>query len=80
MSVREMLIAFEKAVGRQIPAKVTARRPGDVGECFANPRRAEEQLGWKADRSIDEMAQDTWRWQSNNPDGYPEEPPPASGD
>jgi len=80
VSVREMLMAFEKAVGHQIPAKVTTRRPGDVGECFANPRRAEEQLGWKADRSIDEMAQDTWRWQSNNPDGYPEEPPPTSGD
>lgn len=69
-SVLEMVKAFEKASGRPIPYKIVDRRPGDIAECYADPTRAAELLGWKAERGIDTMCADAWRWQSNNPDGY----------
>ena len=70
-SVLELLHAFERAVGRELPHEIVDRRPGDVAESYADPRKAEAELGWKATRTIDDMCVDTWRWQSNNPDGYP---------
>ena len=70
-SVMEMLAAFERAAGKEIPYQVVARRPGDVPTSYADPSKAERELGWKATRGIDEMCADTWRWQSLNPQGYP---------
>jgi UDP-glucose 4-epimerase len=69
-SVLEMLGAFEDAAGKIIPFKVVERRPGDIPTSYADPSKAERELGWKATRSIDEMCIDTWRWQSLNPQGY----------
>jgi UDP-glucose 4-epimerase len=69
-SVMEMLAAFERAAGKHIPYQVMARRPGDVPTSYADPSKAERELGWKAIRGIDEMCADTWRWQSLNPQGY----------
>ncbi len=69
-SVLEMIRAFEKASGRTVPFQFAPRRPGDVAACYADPSLAEKELGWKATRSIDEMCADTWRWQSQNPNGY----------
>ena len=72
-SVLEMVTAFEKASGRNIPYKITARRPGDIGVCYADPTKARVELGWVAERGIEEMCEDSWRWQFNNPNGYEEE-------
>ncbi len=69
-SVLEMIEAFEKASGKEIPYTITDRRPGDIAECFADPSKAEKELGWKAERGIDDMCSDTWNWQSKNPKGY----------
>ncbi|WP_456387332.1 UDP-glucose 4-epimerase GalE [Desulfolithobacter sp.] len=69
-SVLDMVQAFEKASGRKIPYRITDRRPGDIARCFADPGLAEKELDWKATRSIEEMCEDTWRWQSMNPRGY----------
>lgn len=69
-SVREVLAAFERACGRRLPYKVTARRAGDVAVSYADPGKANRELGWYAERSLDDICQDTWRWQSLNPDGY----------
>ncbi len=69
-SVLEMVKAFEQASGRSIPYKVISRRPGDIAACYADPSRAKNELGWSADRDIDEMCADVWRWQSANPNGY----------
>ncbi|NAX21946.1 UDP-glucose 4-epimerase GalE [Vibrio sp. V39_P1S14PM300] len=71
-SVLEMVHAFEQASGKPVPYQLTDRRPGDIAECWADPAKAEAELGWKATRSLDEMTQDTWRWQSQNPQGYPD--------
>ena len=70
-SVLEMLHAFEKASGKTIPYQITDRRPGDIATCYADPTLAEKILGWKAARSLEDMCADTWRWQSQNPAGYP---------
>jgi UDP-glucose 4-epimerase len=70
-SVLEMVAAFEQASGRRIPYVVTARRPGDVPACFADPSKAARELGWRAERDILEMCEDTWRWQVDNPEGFP---------
>jgi len=70
-SVLEMLHAFEKASGKTIPYQITDRRPGDIAACYADPSLAEKMLAWKAARSLEEMCADTWRWQSQNPTGYP---------
>ncbi|ASM96572.1 UDP-glucose 4-epimerase GalE [Vibrio vulnificus] len=69
-SVLEMVAAFEKAAQRPIPYEIKPRRAGDIAECWANPAYAEQVLGWKATRSLETMVVDTWRWQSNNPNGY----------
>jgi UDP-glucose 4-epimerase len=69
-SVFEMIDAFSKASGREIPYRITERRPGDAPECYADPAKAERELGWAAKRSIDDMCRDSWNWQSQNPEGY----------
>ena len=69
-SVLEMVKAFEKASGKKIPYKIVARRAGDIASCYADPSKAEREMSWKATRGIDEMCEDTWRWQSMNPNGY----------
>ncbi|MGZ4699167.1 MAG: UDP-glucose 4-epimerase GalE, partial [Oryzihumus sp.] len=71
-SVLEMLHAFERAVGRELPYEVVARRAGDIAVSYADPSRANAELGWRAERSIDDMCADTWRWQQQNPKGYPD--------
>ena len=69
-SVLDMVKAFEKASGKNIPYQIVDRRPGDIATCYADPVYAEERLGWKAECELDEMCEDTWRWQSMNPNGY----------
>jgi UDP-glucose 4-epimerase len=69
-SVREMLAAFSRAVGRELPAVVMDRRPGDIAEMQADCRLARERLGWQAARDLDDMAASLWAWQSANPRGY----------
>lgn len=69
-SVLEVIKAFSKACGKEIPYKIMARRPGDIAECYANAEKAKRELGWVAERGIDEMCEDSWRWQKNNPDGF----------
>ena len=71
-SVFEMLHAFERAVGRELPYEVVGRRAGDVAVSFADPSKANAELGWRATRTIDDMCVDTWRWQSQNPKGFPD--------
>ena len=68
----QVIAAFEKASGRPIPYDVVGRRAGDLPAYWADPSRANEELRWRAERSIDDMCADTWRWQSANPGGYPE--------
>lgn len=69
-SVLDMVKAFEKACGKEIRYEIKPRRPGDIAECYADPSKAEKDLNWKAERGLEEMCIDTWRWQSNNPNGY----------
>ncbi|AJD92713.1 UDP-glucose 4-epimerase [Jeotgalibacillus malaysiensis] len=69
-SVLEMVAAFEKASGRKVPYRFTDRRAGDIAVCYADPTKAEKELGWKTVKTIDDMCRDTWRWQRHNPDGY----------
>ena len=69
-SVLDMIKAFSKAVGKDIPYSIKPRRPGDIATCYADPAKAKAELGWEAKRGIDEMCADGWRWQSQNPNGY----------
>ncbi|MBS1227310.1 MAG: UDP-galactose 4-epimerase [Proteobacteria bacterium] len=69
-SVLDMVRAFERASGRPVPYRIAARRPGDIAACYADPKRALELLGWRAERGLDAMCADTWRWQSANPQGF----------
>jgi UDP-glucose 4-epimerase len=69
-SVLQVIKSFEKSSGVKIPYKIVDRRPGDIATCYADPTRAERELGWKAMRDIDDMCADSWRWQSNNPNGF----------
>lgn len=69
-SVLEIIAAFEKASGCKVPFRIAPRRPGDVAACYANPAKARGELGWEAQRGLDEMCADTWRWQSLNPNGF----------
>jgi UDP-glucose 4-epimerase len=71
-SVVEMAKAFEQASGRPVPYRFGPRRAGDIAQCWADPARAERELGWKAQRGLDEMCGDAWRWQSMNPQGFTE--------
>ncbi|MGL5860288.1 MAG: UDP-glucose 4-epimerase GalE [Phycicoccus sp.] len=70
-SVLELLHAFERACGHELPYEIVARRPGDIAASYADPSRAQSELGWRATRSVDDMCVDTWRWQRQNPHGYP---------
>lgn len=69
-SVLEVLRAFERAVGRELPHEVTAARPGDVAETVADAQKANDELGWAVQRTLDEACADAWAWQSANPNGY----------
>ncbi len=69
-SVLDMVKAFSKACGKEIPYEIKPRRAGDIAMCYADPAKAAKVLGWKAERGLDEMCEDTWRWQSQNPNGY----------
>ncbi len=69
-SVLELLHAFEKAVGRELPYEVVGRRAGDVATSYADPSKANAELGWRTEKTVEEMCADTWRWQSQNPEGY----------
>jgi UDP-glucose 4-epimerase len=69
-SVLETIAAFENVSGKQIPFTIVERRPGDVGACYADPSKAKKELGWKAEKGMDEMCRDSWRWQRDNPNGY----------
>lgn len=72
-SVLEAISAFKEACGRPIPYRIVGRRPGDVPSCYADPSLARRVLDWEAVKGLEEMCADTWRWQMNNPSGYPEE-------
>ena len=69
-SVLDVVSAFESACGKSIPYQITSRRPGDIAESFANPARANDELGWQAQYDVEKMCSDSWRWQSQNPHGY----------
>ena len=69
-SVLEVVKAFEEVSEKKIPYRITDRRPGDIAECYADPSRAEKELGWKAERDLHDMCRDAWRWQKKNPEGY----------
>ena len=69
-SVLDMVKAFSDASGKDVAYKIIDRRPGDVAMCYADPSKANKELGWKAKYGIKEMCEDAWRWQSNNPNGY----------
>ena len=69
-SVLEIVAAFERAAGTKIPYRVVGRRPGDIASCYADPSKAKRELGWTAERDMDQMCADAWRWQSLNPNGY----------
>ncbi|MDO4679330.1 MAG: UDP-glucose 4-epimerase GalE [Eubacteriales bacterium] len=71
-SVLDIVKNFEKANGVKIPYTIKPRRPGDIATCYADPAKAEKELGWKAEFGILEMCRDSWKWQSNNPNGYDE--------
>ncbi len=69
-SVLQVVEAFGKACGHPIPYEIKPRREGDIATCYCDPKKAKEDLGWEAKYGVDEMCEDTWRWQSTNPDGY----------
>ena len=69
-SVLDMIAAFSKACGHDIPYKIEGRRPGDIDVCFADPTKARQELGFVAKKTLEDMCADGWRWQTNNPDGY----------
>jgi UDP-glucose 4-epimerase len=69
-SVLDLVRAFARACGREIPYRIAPRRPGDIAQCYADPSLARKELGWEATRGLKEMCEDTWRWQSMNPNGY----------
>ena len=69
-SVLDVLHAYEKACGKELPYEIKPRRAGDIATCYCDATKAKEELGWVAERGIEEMCADSWKWQSNNPDGY----------
>lgn len=69
-SVLDIVKNFEEATGVKVPYVITERRPGDIATCYADPSKAAKELGWRAEYGIKEMCEDSWRWQSMNPDGY----------
>lgn len=71
-SVLDVVHAFEKACGKEIPYEIKPRRAGDIATCYADPTKAKKELGWVAEYGIEEMCEDSWRWQTMNPNGYAE--------
>ncbi|PLT32602.1 UDP-glucose 4-epimerase GalE [Bacillus sp. V5-8f] len=69
-SVLDLINSFSKNSGVEIPYQVVDRRPGDIAICYANPGKAEQMLGWRAEKNLDEMCMDSWNWQKSNPNGY----------
>ena len=69
-SVLEIVRAFETATGIRLPYVIDPRRPGDVAACWSDPSKAERELGWRAEKGIEDMCRDSWNWQKNNPNGY----------
>ena len=69
-SVLDVVHAFEKACGKEIPYEIKPRRAGDIATCYADPTKAKNELGWVAQYGIEEMCEDSWRWQTMNPNGY----------
>ncbi|MCY1542907.1 UDP-glucose 4-epimerase [compost metagenome] len=69
-SVLEVVEAYQQASGRPVPYEIVARRPGDIATCYADPALANQLLGWRAQHGIERMCQDSWRWQSMNPQGF----------
>jgi UDP-glucose 4-epimerase len=69
-SVLEVIEAFSKTNGKEIPYEIVARRPGDIATCYADPLKAQKELEWKATKTLEEACQDAWRWQSQNPNGF----------
>lgn len=69
-SVLDMVKAFEKATGKAVPYVIAPRRAGDVAECYSDPAKAKELLGWTAQYGLEDMCKDSWKWQSENPNGY----------
>ncbi|MCL6572218.1 MAG: GDP-mannose 4,6-dehydratase, partial [Bacillus sp. (in: Bacteria)] len=75
-SVLEIIEAFQKASGVEVAFKIIEPRPGDVATCYADPTKAKIELGWVAEKRIEEMCEDAWRWQVKNPNGYDNENSP----
>ncbi len=73
VSVLEMVAAFEAACGKTLPYRIAPRRPGDIAECWADPSLAQDRLGWRAVHALNDAVTDAWRWQSQNPEGYPDD-------
>lgn len=71
-SVLDIIHAFAKACGKEIPYVIDPRRPGDIATCYSDPAKAKEVLGWTAEKTLEDMCKDAWNWQSKNPDGYGE--------
>lgn len=71
-SVLDIIHAFAKACGKEIPYVIDPRRPGDIATCYSDPTKAKEVLGWTAEKTLEDMCRDAWNWQSKNPDGYGE--------
>ena len=69
-SVLDIIRAYEQTTGAKINYTIVDRRPGDIDECYANPKKAYEMLGWKAQYNIEDMCRDSYNWQSKNPNGY----------
>lgn len=69
-SVLDVVNSFENASGQKVPYKIVERRAGDIGTCYADATKALKELGWKAEKNLDDMCRDSWRWQKNNPNGY----------
>ena len=72
-SVLDIVKAFSKACGREIPYEIKPRRAGDIDTCYSDASLAKAELGWEAKKTLDDMCADSWRWQKNNPEGYPED-------
>ena len=71
-SVLDIIKAFSKACGRDLPYVIDPRRPGDIAVCYSDPKKAQEVLGWTAEKTLEDMCRDGWKWQSSNPEGYVE--------
>ena len=71
-SMLDMVNTFIKVNGVDVPYVIAPRRAGDVATCYSDPAKAKELLGWEAEKNLEDMCRDSWRWQSGNPDGYGE--------